>query len=308
MVKINFQESESSSMEKRLQLLYLHQLFYFGLGEISSKYLNLYSLYYFIMKSIYYSLLLVLISFSAGCISKNAQQKEIKNQTIKIASYNVRNAKGMDNVTDFERVANVINNIDAHAIAIQELDSATVRSKGIVVLDELAKRTNMYASFNGSIEFQGGKYGVGILTKEIPIRKEAIALPGREEKRSLLIVELKDYVLCCTHLSLNEEDRQASMDIIQNQTKKYNSKPVLLVGDLNAEPDSDEISKLSENWIMLNDPTQATFPSDNPNVTIDYLLLKQNDKFTHSVIHSEVVKEPMASDHRPVVVDLKIEN
>ena len=259
------------------------------------------------MKIIYYILLLALISLSIGCVSTNTQQKEVQYQTIKIASYNVRNAKGMDNMTDFERVADVINKIDAHAIAIQELDSATERSKGIVVLDELAKRTNMHASFNGSIDYQGGKYGVGILSKEKPIRKEAIALPGREEKRSLLIVELKDYVICCTHLSLNEEDRQASMEIIEAQTKKYDSKPVFFVGDLNAEPDSDEISKLSESWVMLNDPTQPTFPSNNPNVTIDYLLLKQNEKFTHSVIHAEVVNEPMASDHRPLFVKLEIQ-
>lgn len=218
----------------------------------------------------------------------------------------MRNAKGMDDVTDFDRVSKVIDEMDAHAVAIQELDSATERSKGIVVLDELAKRTKMHASFNGSIEYQDGKYGIGVLSKEKPLRTEAVELPGREEKRSLLIVELGDYVLCCTHLSLNEEDRQASMNIIENHTKKYDSKPLFLVGDLNALPDSPEISNLSENWIMLNDPNQPTFPSDNPSVTIDYLLLKKNEQFTHKVITAEVVDEPMASDHRPLIVELEV--
>ena len=224
----------------------------------------------------------------------------------KIASYNVRNAKGMDNVTDFDRVSKVITDMDAETIAIQELDSATVRSNGKVVLDELTVRTGMHASFNGSIEFQGGKYGIGILSKEKPLRTEAVELPGREEKRSLLLVELEDYVVGCTHLSLNEEDRQSSMEIIQNHTAKYTSKPVFLVGDLNASPDSEEIAYLSENWIMLNDPNEPTFPSDTPNVTIDYLLLKKNDNFSHSVITAEVVDEPMASDHRPLMVEVEI--
>ena len=250
------------------------------------------------MKTIYYPLFFLLIIFSSSC--KN------ESQTFKIVSYNVRNAKGMDNVTDFDRVASVINSIDGHAVAIQELDSATTRSNGVVVLDELAKRTDMYASFNGSIEYQGGKYGNGILTKEKPLRKEAIALPGRE-KRSLLIVELKDFVLCCTHLALTEEDRQSSVEIIQEHTNKYTSKPIFLVGDLNASPDSKEINFLSDNWIMLNEPNEPTFPSDNPRVTIDYLFLKQNKKFKHTVIATEVVNEPMASDHRPLWVELKIE-
>ncbi|NLC49874.1 MAG: metallophosphoesterase, partial [Bacteroidales bacterium] len=51
-------------------------------------------------------------------------------QTLKIASYNVRNAKGMDDVVDFDRTAKVINNMDVDAVAIQELDSATQRSNG----------------------------------------------------------------------------------------------------------------------------------------------------------------------------------
>ncbi len=250
------------------------------------------------MKSIYYPLFLMVLILSASCGNKS--------QTLKIASYNVRNAKGMDNITDFDRTAAVINKMNADAVAIQELDSATQRSEGIVVLDELAKRTNMHASFNGSIEYQGGKYGVGILSKEKPLHTEGIALPGREEKRSLLIVELKDFVLCCTHMSLNEDDRQSSVEIFQQYTNKYRSKPVFLVGDLNASPDSNEIKTLSDSWTMLNDPSQHTFPSDNPNVTIDYLFLKQNPGFQHIVVATEVANEPIASDHRPIWVELKI--
>ena len=256
------------------------------------------------MKTFYYTLSLFIIAFSIACGSISKTQKDVKLQ-LKIASYNVRNAKGMDDVTDFDRVAAVINQIDADVIAIQELDSATERSNGLVVLDELASRTNMHGSFNGSIDFQGGEYGIGVLTKEIPLRKEAIALPGKE-KRSLLIVELEDYILCCTHLDLNVEERQASIELIKEVTDKYTTKPVFLAGDLNATPTSKEIIDLSQNWTMLSDPTQPTFPSDNPDRIIDYILLKSNSKFKYTMIHKEVVNEPMASDHRPLWVKLEI--
>ena len=259
------------------------------------------------MKAIYYQIILVLLAFSTGCGITKSLQKDTEPLFLKIASYNVRNAKGMDDVTDFDRVAKVINNMNAHAIAIQELDSATERSNGLVVLDELAKRTNMYASFNGSIEFRGGKYGIGILTKEKPLSQEAIALPGREEKRSLLIVELEDFVLCCTHLSLTEEDRQASIELIKQKTAKYDSKPVFLAGDLNASPNSAEIKDLSQTWALLSDPTQPTFPSNNPKSIIDYIYLKPSSKYKHTVIEKQVVNEPMASDHRPLWVVVKID-
>lgn len=262
------------------------------------------------MKLFYYSTIIALLSFSIACTSENKKEEDqvqTKTETFKIASYNVRNARGMDNETDFDRVAKVINDIDAHAIAIQELDSATERSNGLVVLDELAKRTNMHASFNGSIDYKGGKYGNGILTKEKPVSKKGVALPGREEKRSVMIVELEDLVLCCTHLSLTEEDRIASIDIIKQHTEQYDSKPVFLAGDLNARPDSQEIKDLSTSWIMLSDIEDPTFPSDKPNRVIDYILLKPNSQFKHNIIDRKVVEEPMASDHRPLWVELEIE-
>ena len=114
-------------------------------------------------------------------------------------------------------------------------------------------------------------------------------------------------MLCCTHLSLNEADRQESMITIQQRTEKYKSKPVLLAGDLNALPSSDEVKFLSNYWIMLSDSTEATFPSDEPTEVIDYIFLKSNDQFTHIVKNGEVVNEPVASDHRPLWVEVTVE-
>lgn len=258
------------------------------------------------MKTLYYPILLITLTFSIACVNPNEQQDKIKPLSLKIASYNVRNAKGMDEVVDFDRTAKVINDMSAHAVAIQELDSATQRSNGLVVLDELAKRTNMFASFNASIEFNGGKYGNGILTKEKPLKVEAIALLGREEERSLLVVELQDFVLCCTHLSLNEEDRQASIKLIEQHLEKYTSKPVFLAGDLNALPSSNVIKYLSKKWIMLSDATQPTFPSDAPTEVIDYIFMKSDDQFGHIVKNAAVLNEPVASDHRPLWVEVKV--
>ncbi len=166
--------------------------------------------------------LLLAISVMICC---GTNRNNNKTETVKILSYNVRNARGMDEVTDYNRVASVIKRIDADCAAIQELDSATQRSGGFIVLDELAKRTGMFATYNKSIDYQGGGYGIGILTKEKPpLRKEAVLLPGSEEQRSLLLVEMPDYVICCTHWSLNQPDRMASVDVINELIKKLHVK------------------------------------------------------------------------------------
>lgn len=224
-------------------------------------------------------------------------------KTIKILSYNVRNCAGLDRKTDYNRIAQVIRRIDADVVAIQELDSATTRSKGIVALNELAEKTGMLASYSASIDFQGGKYGVGVLTREKPVSWQKVALPGKEERRSLLLVELKDFVICCTHLSLTREDRMTSVQIIQEVTSKF-SKPVFLAGDLNTEPGSAELKLLETKWTMLNSPSGLTFPADIPNKCIDFILVRKDNDSHTDLLNSGVEAETVASDHRPVWVQL----
>lgn len=226
--------------------------------------------------------------------------------TLKILSYNVRNCVGLDKATDYKRIANIFNRINADAIAIQELDSATSRSKGVVVLDELAAKTEMYATYSASIDYQGGKYGVGMLTKEKPLSWKKIYLPGREERRSLLLVELKEFVICCTHLSLTGEDRLASVDLMNEATKEY-EKPVFLAGDLNALPETTELKKLEEQWTVLSNQKEMTFPANSPNRCIDYILIRKDAKYRIPSLDSQVETESVASDHRPLWVKVALQ-
>jgi len=67
----------------------------------------------------------------------------------------VRNCIGLDNITDYQRVADIISTIKPDVVALQELDSATLRSGKIIVLNELALRTKLYPVFGASINYQG---------------------------------------------------------------------------------------------------------------------------------------------------------
>lgn len=131
-------------------------------------------------------------------------------RTLRLMTYNIKNATGMDGVCDFQRIANVINNASPDVVAVQEVDSVTNRSNQKYVLGEIAERTQMYACFAPAIDYDGGKYGIGLLSKKAPLHLQAIALPGREEARALILAEFEDYIYCCTHLSLTEEDRMKS--------------------------------------------------------------------------------------------------
>lgn len=220
--------------------------------------------------------------------------------SMRMLSYNIRNAKGLDNVTDYKRIANVLEKVNANVFALQELDSVTKRSNGKDVLLELAKETGMYASYAAAIDFSGGKYGVGILSKEKPVAQRSIPLPGSEEKRVLLIVEFKNYVLFCTHLSLTEADRLSSAELINQEAATYR-KPIFLAGDLNDTPTSAMMQLLTKQWNTLSAPAPS-FPANNPDRCIDYIMSYKNSKVM--VKKSMVIDEPLASDHRPVLVEI----
>ena len=162
----------------------------------------------------------------------------------------------------------------------------------------------MRACFAPAIEFEGGKYGIGLLTKQVPLRLQTIPLPGREEARTLILAEFEDYIYCCTHLSLTEEDRMKSLEIVKSLIASY-KKPLFLAGDMNAEPESDFIKELQKDFQILSNPEKHTYPAPDPKETIDYIAASKQNATGFAVISARVVNEPMASDHRPILVELR---
>ena len=246
------------------------------------------------MKHIYF--LLCMLAMATSAHSQNY---------LKLMSYNIRNAKGMDNVRNIQRIANVINNEAPDVVAVQELDSMTTRSNQTYVLAEVAERTQMHANYAPAISFQGGKYGIGILSKEQPLSIRTFPLPGREEKRILLIAEFKNYFFACTHLSLTEEDRLASLDIIKNSASTSN-KPFFLAGDLNDTPESPFIQNLQKDFQVLTNTKKPTYPAPEPKETIDYIAAWKGNTDNFANLSAQVVEEPLASDHRPITVTLRM--
>lgn len=217
--------------------------------------------------------------------------------TLKVMTYNVRHCAGMDLVLDYDRTAAVIIQQQPDVVALQELDSMTGRSGQQYQLGELANRTQYYSVFGSAIEYDGGKYGVGILTQETPMSTKRIPLPG-EESRMVLVVELQDYVIACTHLDLEEKQRLASVPLIVEEAQRW-QKPFILAGDWNDALNSELLQEMTK-YFTIHSGNGATYPADEPHECIDYIATFKGRAI--ETIESHVIDEPAASDHRPVVV------
>lgn len=228
-----------------------------------------------------------------------------------IASYNIHHGEGTDGKYDFERLANQFNHWQADVIALQEVDSMTTRSGKTYALGTLADITRYYDTFCPTMDYQGGKYGIGMLSRQKPLKVTSYALPGKEEPRRLMVAEFKDYVVACTHLSLNADDRMTSLPIIL-QAARNTDKPFVIAGDWNDTPNSPFIKALSKDFCLRSNTRLATFPADSPKDCIDYIAVyKRSGEPNYSrsycyvnepavVTTATVGSSKTASDHRPI--------
>lgn len=222
----------------------------------------------------------------------------------RVMTYNIHHAEGIDGRLDVMRIAQHILRNQPDVVALQEVDSATQRVDRKDILGLLAQETKMHASFASAIPFQGGKYGVGLLSREVPLRVSKMSLPGREEKRVLLVAEFKDYFMACAHLSLTQVDRLLAVQKIQ-ACMSDKVKPVFLAGDMNYHPSSREATLMCRDFWLLNDTAACSYPVTHPNELLDYIYLKKAS-FQYKVDSSFVLSDTVASDHRPVLVQVSL--
>ncbi len=249
-----------------------------------------------------------LISFFFCVLVINVQA-----QTLKILTYNIHHANppAQKGIIDLEAIANVIKSTDADAVGIQEVDINVSRSGLINQAKRLAELTNMQFYFSKGINLEKGYYGTLILTKHkiIGTRKYDLPMPEPSENRTLAIVDIelpsgKTFSLANTHLDLKEKNKLAQAGFINEIIDLYAS-PLILVGDLNALPNSAPIQLLDEAFERNTTTNAPTYPNIRPKDEIDYILVGKHTKFNW--LKYEVLDSAnWESDHLPLYAEIEL--
>lgn len=234
---------------------------------------------------------------------------------LRVLSYNIHHGEGTDGKLDLERLAAVIRSAEPDLVALQEVDRGVRRSKQLDEPAELARLTGLTAIFERNIRVQGGDYGNAVLSRLPVIGHRNHPLPShfQGEQRGALVVELtapdasKTPVrLIATHLDYRPDDaeRLDSVRTIAAIADEAPERPTLLVGDLNATPESRTLREFAKTWTRANPDPLPTFPAGRPTRQIDYVLYRPADRW--KVVEARVLDEPVASDHRPILVVLEL--
>lgn len=231
--------------------------------------------------------------------------------TIKLMSYNIHYGTDTFNKRNLEQIAETIRAVDPDIAGLQEVDKHwSDRSAFMDLGQSLAETLGMKLVFAPNLDRDPREpgqprrqYGTAVLSKYPIVRSRNYSLSSfGTEQRGMLETEIsvldRRFMFYNIHMGLTAEQRvkqaEEALDIM-----KGNDLPLVLLGDFNARPGSEEIQRIQSSGLsdtFSNMEDVCTFPSIKPEARIDYIFY--NDRL--DLLSREVVASD-ASDHRPIV-------
>jgi endonuclease/exonuclease/phosphatase family metal-dependent hydrolase len=196
-------------------------------------------------------------------------------------------------------------------VGLQEVDDRAKRSGGVPQAERMGRLLGLHHAFGRFMDFQGGAYGMAILTRHPIVATHAVRLPDGHEPRVALTVEIRlpdgrRLTIVNVHFDWVRSDgyRFAQAEALTKYLDAL-ATPYVLLGDFNDVPDSRTLALFKARATEASKPAAAsfTFPSTTPAREIDYIFFSRNAAFTPREVR--VIDEQVASDHRPVLAVLR---
>lgn len=254
----------------------------------------------------------VALGVAAVAATGSAQTNRTGARTLRVLTFNIHHAEGVDGNIDVGRVAQVIRDTKAEIVSLQEVDRGVERTGRRDLLKEIADLAGMRFAFGKNLDHQGGDYGNALLTT-LPIVSEGNRpLPNSTggEPRGALQVVLDaggtQVLVLATHLDHRKADgdRVASAGTLLEAIASWGSGPVIAMGDFNDVPGSPTWTRLSglltDVWAAVGAGEGHTSPAEAPRRRIDWILVRGLDPVSAEVPRSE------ASDHLPVAATVTL--
>ncbi|MDD2620419.1 MAG: endonuclease/exonuclease/phosphatase family protein [Syntrophomonadaceae bacterium] len=230
-------------------------------------------------------------------------------QKLRIASYNIQHGKGMDGVLDLKRTSQVLSQMDADVIFLQEVDMFRMPTHLVMQVQRLAFDLGMSWIYGSVRSYPIGSYGNGILSRYPIVKIANHILPDAIDPRRCLQAEImiKGTLLAVfnTHLGLKQDVRLQQVQNVILPLVLSIPGPSILGGDFNATVNRPETRLLAENltdtFCKNSGPQTNTFPAIKPAARIDYIFTN------HQCMPSNYfIMDSMASDHLPITAEIEI--
>ena len=222
-------------------------------------------------------------------------------------SYNIQTGFARDNYWSLEATARTIEAARPDIVVLQEVSRGWLVTTGVDEVLWLSHRLGMPAVFGASSD--DGLWGNAVLTRA-PI--DAVTIRRYRTTENLdrgvtevrLATEAGDLWVFSTHLDNPSGAGAVRLEQVDQLLDAWASRtPALLMGDLNATPDSDVLAALRDaGFTDLGAALGPTETTSEDGRRIDYILATDQ-----IAARSVRIPSTWTSDHRPVVADLTLE-
>lgn len=246
---------------------------------------------------------------------------------VRVLTYNVHSCVGLDMRIAPERIARVIARHDPDIVCLQELDVGRARTGGVDQAGEIAAALEMSLAFHPTVRVADEEFGDAVLSRHPMRTVRAGPLPGLGrrgfEPRGAIWVEVdvpddaggtRPVQVFNTHLSLHPRERMmAARALLGTEWLGHPdaARDAVLCGDFNALAWFPTMRRLRDRLAdaqtgLDGHRPRRTWSGRFPIGRIDHVLIDP----TWRVLHVEVADHALAtvaSDHRPVIVDVAVD-
>jgi endonuclease/exonuclease/phosphatase family metal-dependent hydrolase len=223
---------------------------------------------------------------------------------LKIATYNIHGAIGTDGRFSPARIADVLLEIDADVLALQEVPLGGRQAPD--VLGYLKKHLGFHAAAGPTLDTPARCFGNAVLSRYPVQATRTIDLSfGSREPRGALDADIdcngRPIRFIATHLGLSAAERRAQ---VQRLLLAFDTTdmPVVLTGDLNEW----FLWGRPLRWLVTHfqrAPSPVTFPSRFPIFALDRIWIRPAHPLMRVAVHRTRLAR-VASDHLPLVAQI----
>jgi endonuclease/exonuclease/phosphatase family metal-dependent hydrolase len=225
---------------------------------------------------------------------------------LRVATYNVHSGVGVDRRFRPQRIADVIAELDADVVALQEVLSPV---RGFDVHAHLRAETGLHLVSMTTVQLAGGTFGNAVLSRWpiIDIVEHGLSVGSREPRGALDVTigrDLRELRVIATHLGLRTSERAEQLARLLAIAQGDTALPIVLAGDFNVtRARARELGACAVFFGKCDVP--ATFPSIAPVLPLDRILAASGARVVDIVAHRSR-KARVASDHLPLVATIEL--
>lgn len=223
---------------------------------------------------------------------------------IKVASYNMRKGIGTDRRRSPERTLEVLREIDADVIALQEADRRFGRRAGVISPHMLEEHTPWKAVPLSIRDASMGWHGNALLVRKdaIIVDSEAIHLPALEPRGAVMVdVRIRGMMLRVVGMHLDLSGlwrRRQAATIMAHVAACATPYPTVLMGDLNEwTRGAGCLRDFCKDYASA--ATGPSFHARRPIARLDRILVSRELRVAECGVHASLAART-GSDHLPI--------